>query len=80
MDRRLDKFIATFPRYLQGPNAQRVIQNLANGGARLRTFMRKDKQAGPVMRQLAIVADMFGAQTRTLKSRVAIPAFHCKVQ
>ena len=76
----ISRFVATLPAYLRGPNAKRVITNLANGGARLRTFMRKDKQAGPVMRQLAIVADMFGAKTRTLKSRAAISAFHCKVQ
>lgn len=77
-----DRFIRTLPRHFHGPNAQRVIRNLANGGARLRTFMRTDNPHGIVMRQLSTIADMFGAKTRTVKSRTSlgILAFHRKVQ
>ena len=77
-----DRFIRTLPRHFHGPNAQRVIRNLANGGARLRTFMRTDAPSGFVMREFARIADMFGAKSRTVKSRTSlgILALHCKVQ
>lgn len=64
-----DQLINTLPPYMRGPNARRVIRNLANGGARLRMFMQhKSYGVGP-MHQLAVIADMFGSQTRTLRPR-----------
>jgi hypothetical protein len=72
-DGNISRFVATLPAYLRGPNAKRVITNLANGGARLRTFMRTDNTHGLVMRRLVQIPDMFGSKTRTLKSRVAFP-------
>jgi hypothetical protein len=67
-----DRFISTLPPYMRGNNARRVIRNMANGGARLRMFMRRNGTGIGPMHQLANIADMFGAQTRTLETRTAL--------
>jgi hypothetical protein len=67
-----DRFISTLPPYMRGNNARRVIRNMANGGARLRMFMRRNGTGIGPMHHLANIADMLGAQTRTLKSRTSL--------
>ena len=70
----LTSYIATLPRHFQGPNARRVVTNLAHGGARLRAFMRRDR--GPVAHALACIADQFGAVPRTLRARTSLSLVH----
>jgi predicted ABC-type transport system involved in lysophospholipase L1 biosynthesis ATPase subunit len=70
-DENFEQFIQALPWQLQGKNARRVIRNMANGGARLRTFMRPDAMPGGISQQLVAIADTLGARPRTLKIRTA---------